>query len=205
MDIKVDVPEGVDGDWAVEKFNITKQQAIFGIMAYGCRAPSAGNYTKLTYKGRVIMSDTPAEISDHWPVIVEAKGNVLINGLGLGMVVQACLDKTEVDTVTVVEVEEAVIRLTGAHYQNRYGTRLNIVHGDAYDWVPPKGIRYDVVWHDIWPDICADNYEQMKILHRKYGRRSVWQGSWCKDICRRQKLEWDKEKKRNPYIGRKIL
>jgi hypothetical protein len=34
-----------------------------------------------------------------------------------------------------------------------------------------KGKRYDMVWHDIWDDICSDNLEGMAKLHRKYGDR----------------------------------
>jgi hypothetical protein len=37
------------------------------------------------------------------------------------------------------------------------------------------------VWHDIWLDLCTDNLEGMGKLHRKYGRRTDWQGSWEKD------------------------
>ena len=90
------------------------------------------------------------------------------------------LDKPEVEHVTVVELSKDVIALVAGHYKARYGDRLTVVHADALDWKPPKGARYDAVWHDIWPDICGDNWETMKRLHRKYGRRCDWQNSWCR-------------------------
>ena len=51
---------------------------------------------------------------------------------------------------------------------------------DALEYKPPRGEQYDVVWHDIWPNICTDNLPEMHKLHRKYGRRCNWQGSWCR-------------------------
>ncbi len=52
-----------------------------------------GVYYKLTYKGEVIMSNTPAEVNDHLPFIKKANGKVLIAGLGLGMVITELLKK----------------------------------------------------------------------------------------------------------------
>jgi spermidine synthase len=124
------------------------------------------------------MSDTPDERRDHLSAIREAKGHVLLNGLGLGCVLQSCLEKEGVTKVTVVEKEEDVIALVAPHYQERYGDRLEVVHADAFEYKPPKGVRYGMVWHDIWPNMCADNLPEMHRLHRKYGRRTEWQGSW---------------------------
>lgn len=44
-----------------------------------------------------------------------------------------------------------------------------------------------MVWHDVWDYIDANNLTQMHALHRKYGRRADWQGSWCRDQCERQR------------------
>jgi spermidine synthase len=162
-----------------------------------------GWYTRLTRNGSIIMSDTPDEIRDHWDVIRRANGRVLINGLGLGVVLNACLSKVlsddgtsagremAVEHATVVEKNQDVIDLVGSYYEDRFGDRLTIVHADALEWKAPRGERYNVVWHDIWDDICADNLDSMKKLHRKYGRRCDWQGSWCRHLCERQKeLAW---------------
>jgi spermidine synthase len=138
------------------------------------------------------MSDTPAEQDDHREFVQRARGRILINGLGLGMVLQACLERRKwqsdeyaVEHATVVEISPAVIALVAPHYQARYGDRLTIVQADALTWQPPKGERYAAVWHDIWPDICTDNLPQMHTLHRRYGRRADWQGSWARWICER--------------------
>lgn len=33
----------------------------------------------------------------------------------------------------------------------------------------------------IWPEIVTTNLPEMTRLHRKYGRRVGWQGSWCRE------------------------
>jgi spermidine synthase len=109
-----------------------------------------------------------------------AQGHVLFNGLGLGMVLQACMEKEKVEKATVIELSQDVIDLVAPHYKAMYGDRVDIIKADAMAWSPPKGTRYGMVWHDIWTYICGDNYEQMKTLHRRYGSRSDWQGSWCR-------------------------
>jgi hypothetical protein len=190
---KVNLPEGSAGDWRVEKRIIEDNTslAVFNMHARG-RAVPPGTYTYLLHRGHVIMSDTPAEIRDLYPIIRQAKGQVLINGLGLGVVLQAILEKPETEHVTVIELSEEIIALIGTYYQERYGKKLDIVHADALEWKAPKGARYDVVWHDIWPDLCIDNLEDMKKLHRKYGRRCDWQGSWCREILEYRKRQEEK-------------
>jgi spermidine synthase len=184
FDFTVDVPEGTSGDWAVERFTVTEEDErrqrmrIFSSMG---RFVPAGTYTRLTRNGHVVMSDTPDEIRDHAEAIYQASGSCLIHGLGLGVVIEAIKDKA--DHITVVEISEDVIKLVGPHYEAKLGDRLTIIHGDALTWAPPHGVRYNMVWHDIWDNICSDNLPEMKRLHRRYGRRTDWQGSWARHLC----------------------
>lgn len=181
----VDVPEGKSGDWEVSRFTPDE----FGIMLNNLKSPTRpigeGPYTRLTCRGSVVMSDTPAELRDLHPLHGRMKGRMLFNGLGLGIAIQGALDQTEVKHVTVVEISQCVIALVGEHYLRRYGDRLRIVCADAMIWQPPKGIRYDAVWHDIWSTICGDHWLEMNTLHRRYGRRCDWQESWCRHEVRR--------------------
>lgn len=183
---KVDVPEGQSGDWKVEKFEVTEEDAkwermrsTFSFSSRGRGVP-AGWYTRITRGGSVIMSDTPDEIYDVYSMIYHATGNILINGLGLGVVLNACLMKPEVTHATVIEISPDVIELVGPHYQQRFGDRVSIIADDAFTY-KPNGQRFGAVWHDIWDNICSDNLPQMHKLHRKYGRKTDWQGSWCRE------------------------
>lgn len=197
---RVDVPIGKSGDWEISRFNVSASDANFHNLRESVhgrrRMIVSGMYTKLTCSGVIVMSDTPAELQDHWEPARRAKddhgdpdypNNILINGLGLGVVLQAVLDEPTVDHVTVVEKSSDVILLVGKHYEKKYGDRLTIVCADSLKWKAPKRHRYSVVWHDIWNNICADNLPEMHRLHRKYGRRCDWQGSWCRWMCERSR------------------
>lgn len=182
----VSVPEGRAGDYRVERFTVSTRDAEFenlrAAIGGSARPIAPGTYTRLMRGGHVLMSDTPSERRDHLPFVRQAHGDVLINGLGLGMCVNAVLGKPDVRSITVVEMAEEVIGLVWDHYANRAdGKQLKIVRADALTWTPPKGARYDAVWHDIWADICVGNKPEYTRLHRKYACRTAWQGSWCRE------------------------
>lgn len=183
MSIYISVPDGVSGDWSVETFEVDPMgSALSHIQAkHGLMGVTPGQYKRLKRNSTVVMSNTPMEIRTNSWIIHCGEGDILINGLGLGMVVSALLAKDTVTSITVIEKSADVIKLVAPTYQN--DPRFNVIQADAFEYQPPKGIRYDYVWHDIWDDICADNLPQMHKLHRKYGRRCDHQGSWSREVC----------------------
>jgi hypothetical protein len=189
-EFKVSVPEGKSGSWEVKRFEVTKHDEeidrLRAVINGRGRYCPAGTYTKLSCNGVIVMSDTRDEIRDHRYFIEEAEGNILISGLGLGMVLNGCLKKPEVAHATVIEISPDVINLVGNYYMRLYGDRLTIINADIMEWKPPKGVKYDYIWHDIWDAICSDNLKQMTKLHRKFSKVTVKsQGSWCERECRR--------------------
>ncbi len=185
---QVNIPEGTRGPWTVQRFEVTQHEAQLGslrAMMSGRGAIRAGTYTRLEHAQRgVIMSDTPDEMRDHVVAVCRARGRVLLNGLGLGMVLAAILKRDKVERVTVVEIDPDVVALVGPHYLS--DPRVEIVTADAFEFQIPKGIRYGMVWHDIWDTLCGDNLQEMTHLKRKYGRRTDWQGCWGEEFIRRQ-------------------
>jgi hypothetical protein len=189
---KVKLPEGQSGKWKVQKFTIDATGAMLSAFHYIGRAAKPGDYTRLICEGRgIIMSDTPAEQLDHLNAVRNAKGSCLINGLGIGMVLKNILLKKEVTDVTVIELEQDVIDLVAPTYLK--DKRVTIINASAYDYKPPKGKRYGMVWHDIWDTISTDNLPEMGRLHRKYGRIADWQDSWAKYECQRERRK-DRER-----------
>lgn len=184
---KVSVPEGISGDWKVEKFEVKEKD--FGRLYYALhgRPVPPGIYTRLIHHEEVIMSDTPAEIRDHneaiWRIEKVLDENVLINGLGLGVILKVAMMNERIEKIVVVEISPDVIKLVAPAYT--HDARVHIVQADALVWRPKRGTRFAVVWHDIWPAICSDNLEDMKLLHRSYGKRCSWQGSWARWQCER--------------------
>lgn len=182
---KVNIPEGESGSWKVEKFTISENEAKFASIRDGYRAPLPGEYTRLMHGREVVMSDTRAEMMDHRKAVNNARGHILINGLGIGMVLLNAMNKEDVERATVIELSADVCNLVAPHYKKMFSDKLEIINADAMTWEPPKDVRYGMVWHDIWTHICADNYEDMKKLHRRFGRKADWQGSWCRGEVKR--------------------
>jgi hypothetical protein len=185
---KVGLPEAANGEWSIEKFTVPKladaslveRIAMLRHELTG-RPVTPGDYTRLLHGDEIIMSDTPAEIEDHRAflnVLEITGGRVLVNGLGLGMAIKAALE-VGVSHVDVVEIDPTLIALVAPCYDD---PRVTIHEGDALTFKWAENTTWDVVWHDIWPTICDDNLPEMKRLHRMYGHRCKWQGSWGRDF-----------------------
>lgn len=190
------VPDGQKGDWKIDTFTISPEDAklynlsvLMGGHFPGLMQVGPGTYRRLSHKGAVVMSNTRMEIITNMGAYHEATGRVLINGLGMGMLLEAILSKPDVTYVRVIELEQDVIDLVGPHFAN--DPRVEIIHADALEYKPAKGEHFNYVWHDIWNDISADNLPQMAILGRRYNKRVADnQGWWCRDIIRADQRKW---------------
>ena len=183
MKIDINVPDGISGNWKVETFEVTKQDAEmqrFQMFKSG-RGVTEGTYKRLMRNGTVVMSNTPDEISDFRNFVRNATGNVLVNGLGIGVLLQALLNKEDIDKITVIEKSKNVIELVADTYLK--DKRVEVINADAFEYKPTKTARYNAVWHDIWDYITAENLPEMKKLTRKYGRKADYQESWCRSKC----------------------
>lgn len=199
--LPVKVPDGKSGPWEVFSYEVTKEVADFQMLRSAIssergRYVPAGSYKGIKRGGNIIMSNTPDEIRDCREFFKEAKGRVLINGLGLGIVLDAVLSKVNEDDtpavteVVVVEKSPDVFNLVSPTFLK--DKRVKIELADAYEYKAAG--NFDAVWHDIWDDISPTNLKGMKKLHLKYGRKSEWQGSWCKRECMRLKRSEERER-----------
>lgn len=210
---KVAVPEGVSGEWSVQKFSLNDDRVgLENLRAirdgFWHRVCPPGDYTRLLRGRTTVMSDTPAEAHDHDRFYKAARGAVLINGLGLGFALAAILNKKAhplglnllkdderyvVQHVTVIERSLDVLKLvaptfTGvpwnAKLREMRDARVTFVHADAREWRPARGEKFDVAWHDIWDNICGDNLAEINTLKRAYGHKTKWQGAWSEEYLR---------------------
>ena len=128
------------------------------------------DYVMLWSKKRhtVVMSDTPMERYTNQAFIENAKGDVLIGGLGIGMLIAGLIwknvqhDDQIVDSITVIEKDTVLIELMKPIIEDftdfvscdlGYSVTLNIIQDDVYtypDKHPEK--KYDYVYIDIWDD-----------------------------------------------------
>lgn len=148
-----------------------------------------GRYCQLTVGSKLMMSDTPMERRSNLEVVRRARGDVLIAGLGIGLILLPIMKKSEVTSVTVVEKYQDVVNLVApALLSQPGGEKLRVVHGDVLNWRPKIGVTFDTLYFDIWPAVCEDNLEQMSELHhafRRHRRPESWMGSWMQDTLKR--------------------
>lgn len=88
----------------IEKFTISRQEAKvynFGNLFSGCSDMnvSEGEYVKLYVNGRLYMSDTDMERSSNLPFVQHAHGDVMVAGLGIGLIINALRERLTVVTL----------------------------------------------------------------------------------------------------------
>lgn len=154
-----------------------------------------GKYVKLIVNNQIVMSDTPMEQRTNLDFVRRAKGKVLIGGLGLGLIVLAIQKKPEVEKIVVLEKNQEVIDLVMKQLKGHLDMiKVCVDCKDVFepDKIFVKGYKFDTIYFDIWSDICADNYPQMKELtklYRKYRAKGGWLGCWRKEDCRERYYE----------------
>lgn len=181
------VPQGQYGIAAVEHFEVSEMASRFTAMRGADDYVPAEKYAKLRVNGCLMMTDTRMERRTNSEVVWKAKGNVLIAGLGLGMILHPILAKKEVESVTVIEKYADVIALIEPTVRHK---KLSIIEADIYDWKPAKGTKFDTIYFDIWAEQSTDCLEDMRKLHcrfRPYKVTEGWMQSWRRDELKAQK------------------
>ncbi len=188
---KSDVPEGRSGDWIVERFELPPIDLAQVDLSISPDIPEwalhrDGTYTKLAHGSTDFMSDLYEEWWSQRVAVEEGMargGQILISGLGLGMIVECLLrpEDSPVERVTVIEKSKDVIALVADHMDERYGGRLRIINADVFDWDPEHGQRFTVGWHDIWPNPDENYRHEMVQLRDKFAPHCDWQGFWSRD------------------------
>lgn len=132
-------------------------------------------YCRLLVNGRVMMTDAEFERSSNSLVISKCRGNALIAGLGIGLILKPFLHRC--DSVTVIEKNADVIELIAPRFPT-----VKVICEDIFKWTPAKGAKYDTIYFDIWADFCSDDVEAAKGLQRKFKRylqANGWIGNWA--------------------------
>src|SRR3990172_2037531 len=212
---KVDFPASRVNKFAIQKFSVDRDAALrFNSqhMARGSRDRMIlpGDYTKLVeidseticldtgkirQNGIIWMSDTTAERQDHVAVYEACKklgGNVLIHGLGLGVITNAVCQLPNVGHVEVWDIQQDVIDLVYPHLMSKFEDKLMVVTGDAFEHRPKKSDRWSVVWHDVWPTLGSKHLMPMKKISQRWKNYCSWQECWGREFCR-----WMAKEERN--------
>jgi len=179
------IPETKINDVRVEHFEVSESESALTYIRG--RGVPPGKYVRLFVDGDLMMSYTPEEIRSNMDFIIFATGDVLVAGLGLGVILHKPLEREDVKSILVIEKSQDVIDAVLPHIRH---PRLEVVCADIFDWRPPKGRKWDTIYFDIWPDICVDNLEDVSRLKRKFARRlrrdnpKAWMAAWQEDTLR---------------------
>ena len=152
----------------------------------------AGTYVKLIRKNKmfnnIVMSDTAMEKYSNMEIYYEAHGDVLIAGLGIGMILLGLQNNEKVTSITVIEKEQEILKIIKD--QLPLNGKVTIIHGDIFSYVPDK--KFNIIYFDIWDNVCGDNWDEIKSLQNKFrsklkkgGHMFSWRKEDCRDLHRR--------------------
>jgi hypothetical protein len=204
----VDLPDGSVGKWELSKVTLEKDARISIQNMRHIRdgmpemVVSPGTYQRLVGPcgaagGRaVMMSNTQLEYRTNKHFVDTSHGDVLIVGLGIGMLIRPIAARPEVKSITVLELEPDVIELVKPHYADV--EKLRVFCADARDFEPGDLMgnlpdTWDCIMIDIWPDISPENLRQMTKLKHRF---ALWQNAgggvhcWSEGLAKRmQRIE----------------
>lgn len=176
--IKVNIPIGISGPWSVRKAtgdSSTIYSEIYGSDCGGKTEPH-DDYTFLFHDNiKFVMSDTYNEYSEHQPLWDNMSGDVLIGGLGLGLVNHKLIQNQNITSVTIVEKYQEVVDLVWNHCPK--DNRFNLVLADVETWQPTG--TWDCAWFDTWIGGNPLSQQQYKeLILQKYSPFCNWIGVW---------------------------
>lgn len=117
------------------------------------------------------MSITPNEINTMEKSIKEAKGNVLVFGLGLGYYPYMISLKDGVKSITIIEKDKHIIEIFNKYLFPQFENKdiIQIIEMDALEYNFDDD-KYDYVFIDLWktPDDGIDLFLTFKALEKNY-------------------------------------
>lgn len=181
----------------IKRFSISEDEArdynMRTVMSYGSglQFVQAGDYVKLYVNGELMMSDTPMEKKTNMEFIRNAHGEVMIAGLGIGLILENLIPLYEDGKVTKVVVYEKyqdVIDLVAHRYTGRLP--LEVRCEDIMTYKPSREEKYDTLYFDIWPEVDDKNLDDVCVLHNRWKthkKDGAWMSSWMADYLRKRR------------------
>ena len=147
--IEVDIPEGISGQHQIAHYN--KETTDYDWQGYRAMKNCAYDTHTVLIKDTCsmpIMQNSEAEYNEHQWLWDNATGDVLVGGLGIGMIHQKLIDNPNVTSVTIIEISQDVIDLVWEHCAK--DDTFTLILDDFETWVPPEGTTFDTIWADTW-------------------------------------------------------
>ena len=155
--------DGKAGDFELSHFEIGENNLYAMFHGIPC-----GKFVRLLHNGSVVMSDTDMEKRTNANFVRNAHGNVLIGGLGIGLILLAIQDKPEVEKIVVVEKHREVIDLVKD--QLPLNEKVEVVNADVWEYTPTE--KFNTIYMDIWnfinTDVYRDSMKPLIVRYRKF-------------------------------------
>ncbi len=135
--------------------------------------PTEYRYPAIKKNGREWMTLLPNEINSQIRYVNEAFGKVLTYGLGLGYYALKVALKKEVESVTVIDIDEEVVSLFKTEilplFPKNIAEKIKVIKADAFKFAESlKDGSFDYIYADIWHDAAdgVELYKKFKSLER---------------------------------------
>jgi len=171
--------QGQVGKFAIEKATLFKGTVVDGYdRRRGKMDQISCNFdypvVKLTENGNTWMTDNPFEVESSLGAVEGARGDVLIGGLGIGLL--PTLIKDKVASIDIVELNQEVIDLV---FHQVATEKMRIIHDDICHYLTSTEKRYDFICVDIWPDTFLPVWDIVAV--KELAQRCLKPGGdiWC--------------------------
>lgn len=132
----------------------------------------------LVRRGETWMSMTPMELESQEIGVRLARGHVVVMGMGMGWSAAVSALREEVESVTVVELDEDVLELHRrldifSQLPAAARAKIRVERGDAYRWTPPGPV--DLLMPDIWLPLVSDGrVEEVRRMQANVQARAIY-------------------------------
>ena len=142
-----------------------------------------GRFVQLNIDGVGWMYDILHERIMNEIAVIEARGDVLIAGLGIGMILHPILAKPSVTSVRVLENNLHIIDLVAPSLETIPGAQKLVIElADASEW-EARGKTFDAIWLDCVPfygygHAILDLHQGWLNRFAPFLRPGGWHGHW---------------------------
>ncbi len=109
-----------------------------------------------------VMSNSRQEKELCLNIIEHSFGEVLIAGFGIGLIVLPIMNKIEVESIEIVELQKEVIDLIST--QLPLNNKVKIINDNIYSYIPEK--KYDTIYVDtVSVEMCTDSEKKVRNIN----------------------------------------
>lgn len=177
------------GNWVIIKSKLTQDfiddiSESSNVYPYKNFLQSDTDYVSLMQKDceRPMMSNHETETITNQKFLDNAKGDVLVFGLGLGVIIFPLLLDESITSIDIVEIDLSLIEYVGNIVSKQdINQKVKIINGDVFKYHESLKKSYDTIYLDIWEFVGEKELLEIEDLHKTYHKflnKNGWIDSW---------------------------